>query len=394
MHIALVREWFDRMHGGAERYAVNLAFALRARGHRVSVICDRWNVDDARGFNMVRVPFARWMGPFAYENFARATARAASKLRPDVTFALARCLGGEVCRVGDLLQRAWIDANWSPEDRARKLRFAWRIKRRMALEERIFRTVPYQRIIVESTLVAGHMRENFGIGPERVEVVPNPVDTSRFSVPSDEQVMEARRMLNLPRDALMALFIAMDFRRKGLGAAVRGFCRAVARAPGSMRARLRFVAVGRGDAGIALSAAREHGLTGQIRVDARSTAVENYLRAADVLLHPSKIDPGANVVPEALATGVAAIVSANTGYRDLIVPGRNGFILQRRDDADEISARLLEIFAGRQDVFFSAAVRDSSRLTSPDEYYSRLESILCQTADARAEARQHECALS
>ncbi|MCC6574493.1 MAG: glycosyltransferase family 4 protein [Planctomycetes bacterium] len=383
MHIALIREWFDRLHGGAERYAVNLAYALRERGHRVSVICDRWTPDDARGFEMIRVPFSRWLGPFAYERWAAATAQAAQRLMPDVTLALARSLGGDVCRVGDLLQRAWVEAHWPARKRASKLRWAWRIRRRMALEDRVF-AQPWRRVIVESTLMSGWMREYFSLPDDRIALVPNGVDGGRFAPPSADQAAAAKVKLGLPCDAQVALFVSMDFRRKGLVAAARGFCEAVKAALPGRRKLMFFVAVGRGDGGIIERISRENALGAQLRVDARTAAIEGYYRAADVLVHPSKVDPGANVVLEALSSGVPAIVSANTGYRDAVENGRNGYVLARRDDEGEIGARIADVFAGRASQFAPSAVRAMSRLLTPQEHCDRIMEIISEAAEAKA----------
>ena len=385
MHVALIREWFDRMHGGAERYAVALAEHLRARGHRVTVICDRWVEEDARGFEMLRVPFRRYLGPFAYERFAVETGTAAERCGADVTLALARSFGGDVCRVGDLLQQSWIEANWPDEHKRRsKLRWAWRVRRRLKLEQSIFSRPRYHRIVAISRMVQEQLFRHFNLTPAQVCVMHNGVDFGRFAPPDSARAAACRRALGLPEDALVALFVGMDFRRKGLGAVAAGFVHASRLAAPEIRKRLHLVAVGRGDEQLALRVSRELEYLGRVKVLPRTPRIEDCFSAADVLVHPSKADPGANVVLEALACGVPAVVSRYTGNADFIEPGQNGFVLRERQDTVETGEAILRLVNGRAGEFEAGRVRACSRLLSHGEHFQAMEALLLETAQARA----------
>jgi glycosyltransferase involved in cell wall biosynthesis len=51
------------------------------------------------------------------------------------------------------------------------------------------------------------------------------------------------------------------------------------------------------------------------------------LQRSDVLIHPSYEDGFGYAPVEALATGVPAIVTEDTGMKEYVVPGQNGFIV-------------------------------------------------------------------
>jgi glycosyltransferase involved in cell wall biosynthesis len=55
------------------------------------------------------------------------------------------------------------------------------------------------------------------------------------------------------------------------------------------------------------------------------------LRAAGLCVHPTWEDGFAYAPAEALACGVPALVSADTGMRDMIEPGRNGLVFKTGD---------------------------------------------------------------
>ena len=57
----------------------------------------------------------------------------------------------------------------------------------------------------------------------------------------------------------------------------------------------------------------------------------SHLRAARLCVHPAYEDGFAYAPAEALATGVPVLVSADTGMKELIDPGRDGLILPTGD---------------------------------------------------------------
>lgn len=74
-----------------------------------------------------------------------------------------------------------------------------------------------------------------------------------------------------------------------------------------------------------------HALKGQIGADPRITVAPGdpvpVLHTADVFVHPAFEDGYAYAPAEALACGVPVIVTEDTGMREYVEPGRNGFIV-------------------------------------------------------------------
>ena len=65
--------------------------------------------------------------------------------------------------------------------------------------------------------------------------------------------------------------------------------------------------------------------------------VHKYMNDAQALILPSFEDGFGMVVPQALACGIPAIVSAQCGASDIIIDGYNGFIL------DDISTQSIDL---------------------------------------------------
>ncbi len=111
------------------------------------------------------------------------------------------------------------------------------------------------------------------------------------------------------------LFVAQNFRLKGLDAAIR----AVARLP---QARL---LVAGGD--------RPRGGGGQVEYLGRVADLAALYRRANLLVHPTFYDTAALVVLEALACGLPVVTSTRDGNHDLAIEGGGAAIADPRDDA-------------------------------------------------------------
>jgi glycosyltransferase involved in cell wall biosynthesis len=70
-----------------------------------------------------------------------------------------------------------------------------------------------------------------------------------------------------------------------------------------------------------------------------------HLRNAALCVHPSYVDGFAYAPAEALACGVPAIVTEDTGMKELIEPGRNGLIL-RTGDLDALTQAIEAAYRG------------------------------------------------
>src|SRR5690606_19708897 len=66
----------------------------------------------------------------------------------------------------------------------------------------------------------------------------------------------------------------------------------------------------------------------------------------DAFVFPSTTETLGNVVLEALASGIPAVVVDRGGPRDLILPGENGYVA-RANDPDDIAGRLEPLLRDR-----------------------------------------------
>lgn len=120
----------------------------------------------------------------------------------------------------------------------------------------------------------------------------------------------------------------------------------------------------------------ESGLESSVTFAGPQTAVESYLRCADIFYFPSKQEGMPNALLEAMATGLASVVSDTSGAGDLIENDRTGYIvgLMAEDRQADAVEQLVNNASARSRIGAEARefVLRSASLSSTAQSYRRL----------------------
>jgi glycosyltransferase involved in cell wall biosynthesis len=164
----------------------------------------------------------------------------------------------------------------------------------------------------------------------RIEAVPNPVDTDRFSPAEDKEA--AKRLVGAPGGVPLVVMLANlaphkgqetailaieELRRRGipvacwLAGAERG-------GEGVYTARLR-------------SLVESLGLRDQVRLLGHRADAPDLLRAADAFLLPSTREGLPLSVVEAQAAGAPVLAAPTAGVPEVVRDGQTGFLIEARD---------------------------------------------------------------
>ncbi len=335
MKIALVNHTFSLNHGGLERFSVNLATTLHEEGHAVYVFAHRWQ-DLPEGVHTCAVPLARQPGFRKVMSFARNAGRLVAKGDFDVVYGLTRCYGLDLYRLGDGVQQHWMRLNY-PCAPWRWLNYLVNPVHWANLHlERIMLGRDGPWIITNSKLVQRHVQHYYRTDPERVQVVYNGVDPDRFNPRAVRAGRaEARAELGLAATDKAILYVANNWRRKGLAVLLR----AVADL-GAAGSDLHVLVVGRGRPAPFQRLARALDISARVHLIGATDRIETYYGAADLAVLPTMYDPFANVCLEAMACGLPVVTTAENGAAELIRSGENGYIQQEARNWRELS-RLL-----------------------------------------------------
>lgn len=309
MKLALVRQRYNP-YGGAERFVERAVGALEREGAEVTVISRAWSGDARRVMLVDPFYIGRWWRDAGFARAARSAWRSAGF---ELVQSHERIPGASIYRAGDGVHRQWLEhrvRDASPLDR---LAIALNPYHRYvcAAEKSMFEHAALRAVICNSNMVRAEILRHFAIAADKLHVIYNGVDTAHFN--QRERVRRDGRDIGL-------VFVGSGFARKGLDTVLSAMARS--------RLPLTLVVVGR-DRELPRFAA----LTRSLKIDRRVTfagAVDDvrpYYAAADALVLPTLYDPFPNVVFEAMAAGLPAIVSDQCGAAELVKHGESGWII-------------------------------------------------------------------
>ncbi len=367
MRIGIVTEYYRPWPGGISEHVHHEALALEARGHEVTIVTgpakQAWRDE---GVRVIRLPFAYEfesngaLSRMVYGRQLLTFGRLFRRERFDVIHAHAPldpfltlfALGAAECAtVGT------FHANFEPGP----------------LWELIFRrfgfiTGPVFRKLRGRIAVSNEARRSIAhYFPAEYEIIPNGVDTDRFS--PEVPVMTG---FETPRPRI--LFVGRSDPRKGLPILLRAFSEIHKRLPGAQ-----LVVVGaRAEelaapiAALGAEAAHEVHFAGYVS----PAELPRYFAACDVFCSPATGQESQGIVLlEAMAAGTPPVAFAIPGYRDVIRDGHDGVLVGAPEAlplADALTELLLDAGRLRR---LAAAGRESAMCYSWPRVAERIEGV-------------------
>ncbi|WP_028311025.1 glycosyltransferase family 4 protein [Derxia gummosa] len=195
-----------RPSGGFERYAMDLVRALARRGDKPWFFARKFDTSVPE-YALVHPVGVNAPVPGKLRDLfcSRRVVAAKARLGIDLLIGCNRTRGADIAVCGGT-HRGYLRAEerfGKPSD--------WLQAR---LEQQHYDGARF--VVAHSRLMAGELRELYGVGDDRLRVLHPPVDASRFAPPSPEARAALRRELGWRDDQVVFLFPSSSHRRKGL----------------------------------------------------------------------------------------------------------------------------------------------------------------------------------
>ena len=191
-----------------------------------------------------------------------------------------------------------------------------------------FRPGRYRRVVAETEATREDLSHVFGVPPELVDVLPPPCDVNSFASPAETV---QRTEIGVPEAACLLLFVGHDFERKGLAAAISALA--------ELRDGAHLAVVGGGNEQHFGRLAREAGVGERVHFLGPTDQPDRYYGAADVFVLPTRSDPWANTLIEAMAAGLPVVTTGVAGAAGPVRDARAGIVLAD-DSVAELTAAL------------------------------------------------------
>jgi UDP-glucose:(heptosyl)LPS alpha-1,3-glucosyltransferase len=369
--IALVHKRLD-LNGGTERDLFKTTEGLRDLGHEVHLFCSEYGKNVPRGVVAHRVPVPPFGRTVSLWSFALAAQKAIRDSRCDIVVNFGRLFAADVIRCGGGTHRGFLLEMGRAGGAGRRIWQATSVYHRslLAVEKRQFSSERFKKIIAVSEVVKKDIMSNYGVGEEKISVLYNGVDPHLFN-PSRRVEYRSliRQRWKIPADAPLVLFVGSGFRRKGLD-------RVISLWNSKKLAAFYLLVVGADGRLGRYRAWAESFAPGRIIFVGRQDDIENYYAAADLVALLSLQEAFGNVVLEALAAGLPAVVSREVGASEILTGTFAEGIIERRNEPEEIVAKIISLVDQSRNLTLTQDARRIGEEHSWDKHFRKLEAIL------------------
>lgn len=383
MNIALFYENVSPARGGCETYISDLTRRLVADGHEVHLYAARWDSAalpaslQAHAIEVPRGP--RFLKPWRFGE----ACLAAMRQRPhDLTIGFDKTWGQDILYPQGGLHVASAEYNLR-KFRSPLTRGAARWAKRFdpaaisfrALERKQYLGADRPTIIVNSFMVQRHFERFYGIPASRTVVVRSAIDPGRFHSMDRPRIRtEWRSAWEVGPDVPVGLFVAMNYRLKGLEPLIR----AVARMPAQVPFRLAVVGHPRFQRCRRL--AQHLGVAHRINFHGFCADTKNAYFASDFLVHPTFYDPCSLVALEALACGLPVITTQYNGASEILNPPDDGLVIRDPHDSQSLADAMVHMCDPAYRARAGTAARAAAARWTFDDHYRTMMEVFTAAA--------------
>lgn len=335
--------------GGAEQVLVAMAPAMVDLGWDVTVdvLVDRVDAGLAQKLEMADVPVRvhgvrRMASPSGWKSVSHRLSEGVDLIHAHLEFA---------CVIGCTLGRFHGIPSVTTQH-VFTTTMSGRAGLRTRLEHRASRAFAEATVAVSAS-GRDHLLDMHGYDPNRVTVIPNGIDESRFALASPASRKLTREGLQIGDDTVLLMTASVLREAKGIQHLIAALPAIVDQTP-----NVELVVVGDGPYASELrQIAAASPAAGRIRFLGMRHDLENLLPAADLFVHPTLGDVLPTVIMEAMAVGLPVVASRTGGVPELVRHDHTGLLVEPGDIGELTEALRSLLFDSARRARFSASGR-------------------------------------
>lgn len=289
--------------GGMQRNLLRIAAACAARGHDVRVFASEWAGPVPDDIDVTVLDVRAMTNHGRNEQFGRALRAATEGAGFDCIVGSNRTSGLDVYYAGDPCFAARFEAS-----KPMVYRLLPRYRHFLSQEAEVFAPDQDTEILLPAHVEQPKFIRHYQTPRGRFHLLPPGIDRARLL--DGQRDGDVRDELGIAARELVLLSVGSGFKTKGVDRTVR----ALAALPDGDRRRCRLVVVGDGDPRGCRRLARRLGVADRVIFTGPRDDLRRLYDAADVLVHPARVENTGNALIEAMVCGVPVLATASCGY--------------------------------------------------------------------------------
>ena len=371
MKIAIIRKQYNPF-GGAERYLNLLASHLVMEGHDVHIFANKWPGGTNSGITFHKIPMIGGLSLLKVWSFAIAAWVVLKRFEGDIIFSNERLFSQDILRTSDGVHRTWLSIRMRYSSPLRKLSYIinpLHLSIRI-LDWHIFNRRAFKKIIAPSEFIKRNILSEYSnVHPDDISVIYNGVDLDRFHPANKSKYRELiRKQLGISATAKLLLFIGTGFERKGLRYAIASLQH--------LPENTFLAVIGKGRVKLYNEIARRFSVSDRVRFLGPVEGTERYYAAADLLVAPTLYEPMANVILEALATGIPVVTTRDSGNAEVVIAGDNGWLIDDPTNDEEIAFNILKTLDKSRNTATESSARERASQFTIERAVNQIKQIM------------------
>ena len=313
-------------YGGLQLDFIRIALKLAARGHKVICCAGSWEGDVPESVEYHPIPRRAWSNHARASEFERKLHAYLETERPDRFVAFNRMGGADLYFAAD---NCLLPA-WRKKHSDIVLKYLPRYRTFLRQEKAVFAPDARTKILYIVEKQKEEYIAAYGTAPDRFFYVP-PGMNEACRRPENALAVRAeeRARLAVAPDELLFITVASQFRVKGADRAIR----AMAHLPESVRGKCRLLLCGDEKIKPFRELAAACGIERNLIHLGAHQDIPRLLQAADLMVHPARLEAAGSVLIEAIAAGLPVICSGLCGFSNFV--GEAGGIVLPEPFRDE-----------------------------------------------------------
>ncbi len=337
LKVALIIERANIILGGAERSVFELSLALGSVGMDVDIIAAKGETDaknihllcnDTKGKRTSYFRFSKALQKHLYDNNYDIVHSVLPFGFADIYQPRGGCYKEAILRNAASYQNPLVSS-------FKKATAFTNIHRTVyyLAEKKLCKNPEGPTVAALSHYVQEQFRRHYKMDRNRIVTIPNGINTNKKPDKSDADVLRAQILSKLdltePDEPVFFLFVANNFRLKGLSPLLKAFHKLVKE---STERPPYLIVAGHGKASGFKSLSRLLGISDRVIFLGQVRNIQNALSITDAAVLPTYYDPASRFVLEALASKTPVITTSFNGATDLFKNERHGLVIDRPEN--------------------------------------------------------------
>jgi len=295
--------------GGLEKYARNLASAFCKKGCQVTVLTTECH-ETTDPIEIISLGERSKIALYQLMHFDTLCQKWLKENPQDIVFGMERTRRQDVYRAGSGVHKIYLQRRKQVESSLKNLSLTLNPLHRTICryEQSAFEDPSLKLLFTNSNMVKNEICSHFTTDPNKIQVVHNGVEHTKFEKPFLEKSFQEEKV------PTRFLFVGNGYLRKGLGFILPGLARL-------NKSEWQLTIVGKDkNEGYFKNKVKRLGISENVHFCGAQNDLIPFYQKADVLLIPSLYDPFANVTLEALAMGLFVVTSPFNGGKEILTP--------------------------------------------------------------------------